>query len=81
MTITVLTFAGIREIVGTSELHIGCEGATTVAELRLSLQRLYPKLNGLLPACLIAVNEVAATDTTGLRPGDVVAILPPVNGG
>jgi molybdopterin converting factor small subunit len=41
----------------------------------------YPKLEAMLPAIVLALNEEYVTGTPTLREGDEVALIPPISGG
>lgn len=77
----VLLFAALREAAGTRELAVALPDGATVAELRAHLAAAYPALAPLLPNSGIAVNQELAEPDTLVRPGDEVALIPPVSGG
>jgi len=82
VTITLLYFAAIREIVGRAEetLHVPPE-ATTIGGLAAHLERTVPLLEGRLGAVRWAKNETFVDFDAPLEEGDVVALIPPVAGG
>ena len=81
MKITVLLFAQCRQAAGRDALELDIpEGGGTGA--------LWPAIAGACPALLpfratarVAVNHSFATGDAPLRPGDEVALIPPVSGG
>jgi molybdopterin synthase sulfur carrier subunit len=82
VTIKLLYFAAIREIVGRSEetMHLPDE-ISTIGALATHVERVLPALRGRLRSVrwarneeLVGLNEVLADD-------DVVALIPPVAGG
>jgi len=81
MTITLLLFASCREAVGDRERSIEIDSGASVGDLRRGLVSLVPVLAGISPSLSIAVNEEYATDERILKPGDEVALIPPVSGG
>ena len=79
---TLLYFAAIRDAVGIAEESLDLpEGVQVVADLPGFLARVRPALAGRLGSVRFAVNETFATPDTGLRAGDVIALIPPVSGG
>lgn len=82
MTITLLYFAAVRELVGTDEERLDVPaGVTTIAELAAFLEQHRPALAGRLGAVRFARNETFATSAEGIAEGDVIALIPPVAGG
>ena len=81
-TVTLLYFAALREAVGVAEERCELpEDVRTVLDLSGFLERTRPMLAGRLGSVRFAVNETFAFDDTGLEPGDVIALIPPVSGG
>ncbi len=80
MTVTVLLFASYADTLGTSSLDIELEPGATVREV-VGRVRSLPGADRLPPEPLVAVNEAYARRDHVLRPGDEVAIIPPVAGG
>lgn len=76
MPVTVLFFGQLMEIAGRRELAME---ASSTAELKKTLLGLYPTLSNLM--INIAVDTVIITDDVALKPGQVVALLPPFSGG
>jgi molybdopterin converting factor subunit 1 len=82
MTITLLYFAAVRELVGTDEEQLALPvGVMTIAELSAFLEQHRPALAGRLGAVRFARNETFAASDEPLEDGDVVALIPPVAGG
>jgi molybdopterin converting factor subunit 1 len=82
MTLTLLYFAAVRELVGKDEERVTLpEGVATIAELAVFLAKHHPSLDGRLGAVRFARNEAFATNDEALADGDVVALIPPVAGG
>jgi len=72
-------FGIIREIFGSREIMLSCDGQT-VAALKETLFRQYPEIKG-LRSIFVAVNNVYADDLIVLNETDEIAIIPPVSGG
>jgi molybdopterin converting factor subunit 1 len=80
MTLTILYFAAVRELVGKDEERIDFAGGT-IAELAAFLQAHQPALAGRLASVRFARNEEFAHDGDVVADGDVIALIPPVAGG
>jgi molybdopterin converting factor subunit 1 len=81
IAVRVLLFAALREAAGARELTVTLPEGATVADLRAELAEAYPALAPLLPNSGVAVNQELAEPDAPLRPGDEVALIPPVSGG
>ena len=80
ITITILYFAAVRDLVATPEEKIETD-ARTIAELRAWLEQHRPALAGRLGSVRFAKNEEFASDADAIEAGDVIALIPPVAGG
>jgi molybdopterin synthase catalytic subunit len=81
MQIRVLFFGVLKELVGRSSETIELpEGARVEAVLR-HYSRQAPRFQAMLPALALSVNQEYSSADWVLRPGDEVALLPPVSGG
>lgn len=76
--VEVLLFAKLREIAGADRVQVS---AGTAGDVRRRLAERFPEMVSLLARSPIAVNREFADDSTALRPGDEIAIIPPVSGG
>ena len=76
-----LFFAAHREIVGTGETTVEVPAHSTVADLIDSLRARGEPWTDLPAELAVAVNLAYSPDTTVLRDGDEVALIPPVAGG
>jgi len=76
--VRVRLFARARELVGADKVAVA---GSTVGDVRRALAAAYPALAALLPRSAFAVNAEFADDALAVRPGDEVAVLPPVSGG
>jgi molybdopterin converting factor subunit 1 len=82
MTITVLFFAAVRDLVGKDEERLTVPaGVDTMAALASHLIRLYPALEDRIGHVRFARNEAFADLADAIADGDEIALLPPVSGG
>jgi molybdopterin synthase catalytic subunit len=81
MRVRVLSFAGVREILGAGELALELPAGAGIAELRSALEREYPALERYWDRLAVAVDGRLGDDAARLRDGSEVALLPPVSGG
>lgn len=82
MTITLLYFAAVRDLVAKDEERMTLPpGVVTIADLATHLAKVYASLDGRLGQVRFARNETFATNDEAIADGDVVAIIPPVAGG
>ncbi len=80
MGIQILCFGRLRELLA-PEITVELSLPATVGDLWQFLRQQYPALAPYDGAIAIAVNQVFASPSTPLAPGDEVALLPPVSGG
>ncbi|MEM1030932.1 MAG: MoaD/ThiS family protein [Myxococcota bacterium] len=81
-SVTVLTFAGARDVVGAASVEVGLPTSPcSVAVVMDALCRDHPDLEPHRPSLKLAVNGVYADADTLVRSGDEVALIPPVAGG
>lgn len=80
MNVKVLCFAALREETGFRERDVAVEEGSTIGDLWKRLQEEFESLRS-VPMPLVAVNETYAAAGEVLRPGDEVALIPPVAGG
>ena len=76
----VLAFGIVKEILGGASISVPIDNDVTVKMLQTNLEGNYPGLKQ-LPSFMIAVNGEYAKADTVIKPGDEVAIIPPVSGG
>jgi molybdopterin synthase catalytic subunit len=76
MEVRVRVFAGLRERAGSDELELDLPDGATVGD---ALARLDDVIAG--APVVMAVNRTYADSADVLRPGDEVALIPPVSGG
>ena len=82
MTVEVLYFAAVRDLVGKGEERLTLpEGVRTLADLVAHIQSVHPELLGRLTGVRFAIDEEFANLDAALHPDAVVAVIPPVAGG
>lgn len=82
MTVLVLYFAGLRELLQRSEERLsGLAGPLSVQALSELLERRHPELSAHLGSVRFAINESFVGMSAELTDGDTVALIPPVSGG
>jgi molybdopterin converting factor subunit 1 len=82
MTVTVLYFAALRDLLELSEEQVAVpDDVRTVGALAAHLARRHPPLAPRLGHVRLARNEAFARDEEPIADGDVVALIPPVAGG
>ena len=81
--ITVRFFAMLKGLVGSEEVELEVESGLTVGELKNRLIEKYPPLKEVLSSrsVLVSVNQEFGDNTTEIKDGDEVALLPPFSGG
>jgi molybdopterin synthase catalytic subunit len=79
--ITVLAFAGVGELLGWQSRTMPLPPQPTIAALLAVLEAEAPRLSDFRGRLHIALNRQYATPRTALKPGDEVALIPPVSGG
>ena len=80
MNIQILAFGIAKDIVGGPQLNLALEPGATVAHLKSSLIKAFPKFTD-LTSIAIAVNSEYAEDDQILESSDEIVIIPPVSGG
>ncbi len=80
MRVDVLLFAQLKDELGPS-VSIEVAEPATVATVRAALAAAHPAVARFGARAKAAVNEAWARETDPVRPGDTVALLPPVAGG
>lgn len=80
-TVTVRLFARLSDIAGerATELEIG-EGITA-ADAFAALAQRFPAMSDMADSVMYAVNAEYVSSDHPLRPGDELALIPPVSGG
>ncbi|MCC6162193.1 MAG: MoaD/ThiS family protein [Acidobacteria bacterium] len=81
MSVTVLVFARLREVVGSPEVIRHVSSPAAVADVWQAMVAEWPALAPYANSLSCAVNARHARMTTAVGEGDAVAFLPPVSGG
>ena len=80
MKVTVRLFAGLRERAGTDRLDVELPDGARVADVLAAMAA--TAVGELRPReCVVAVNREYAAADEPVRPGDEIALVPPVSGG
>ncbi len=80
-TIHVRFFARFRDMMGADGLDVCLPDGARVRDLRIQLSESRPQMASLLQHSQVAVDNEFASDDMLFRPGDEVALIPPVSGG
>ena len=81
MQVKVLFFGVLKEMAGRASESLELPENATLADLLARYEREVPKLKQYLPSIALSINEEYAAPSARLKPGDEVALLPPVSGG
>jgi molybdopterin converting factor subunit 1 len=81
MSIKILFFATLADIVGTREMRVDVAGFTDVNSVYDKFAREFPALETYRSSVLFAVNSEFARHGSPVRDGDEIAFFPPVSGG
>ncbi|MDQ6761353.1 MAG: MoaD/ThiS family protein [Bacteroidota bacterium] len=76
----VLAFGIAKDIFNSSAVEIDENEINNVDQLKLFLEKKYPRLGG-LGSYMVALNNEYASGSEQISEGDEVAIIPPVSGG
>ena len=74
-------YSGLKEIIGARALDISLPKNATVNDLFEQLKQSYPKLRDFEKSMLFGVGIEFVDRNHVLNDGDVIAIMPPVQGG
>ena len=81
MKITIQVFSFLRQWVGQNEFALDLPDGSTVADALAQLHAKFPCLKEAEKTTLIAIGVEFATQSTKLRDGDVLSLMPPLQGG
>lgn len=81
MTVKVLFFASVRDLVGASEKQVALEDGATISDLISELATEHKRLMEMAPSLMVSVNQEYMPRETVLKDLDEVAFIPPVSGG
>jgi molybdopterin converting factor small subunit len=81
VTVRILPYARIREILGAASVVRTIEAETTASAVWDELAREFPSLAELGPSTRLVRNGAFVAGTVVLRDGDELGLLPPFGGG
>ncbi len=81
MSIRVLFFASLADIVGTREFNVNAADFSDVESVFRKFAAEFPPLERYRPSVLCALNSEFASAASPVQDGDEVAFFPPVSGG
>ena len=81
MKITVQFFSFLRQLAGQGELTLNLPDGSTVADALAQLHGKFPQLKEAEKMMLIAIGVEFATRSSQLHDGDVLSLMPPLQGG
>jgi molybdopterin synthase catalytic subunit len=79
--VTVQFFSFLRQITGKHELQVELPSSATVADVLAELYRQHPRLREAEKTTLIAIGFEFARREDALHDGDVMSLMPPLQGG
>ncbi len=80
-TVSVRLFAGLHDLIGKREVTLELPEGATIGHLRDKLGEEYPVVQAFLSTLVCAVDEEYVPSEHVLRPGEDVALIPPISGG
>lgn len=81
MTVNVRLFAGLRGLVGDSDIALTVPAGATIGMVRERLAAEYPVLQAFLATLVCAVGEEVQPAEHAVRDGDIIDVIPPIAGG
>lgn len=81
MKIETQFFSRLRDLAGDSQTTLDLPAGSTVSDLLARLYKEHPAMQGWDKTLLVAVGLEFAERTHVLREGEIVSIMPPVQGG
>lgn len=81
ITVKVLFFASVRDLVGDAQQMISLADGVTVSDLIAELAAKHKRFIEMAPSLMVSVNQEYMDRGTVLHDGDEVAFIPPVSGG
>ena len=81
MKIELLLFAMAKDLFGQPKIFVEMPERATVVDLKTELVKRQPDAAALIGRCAFSVDQQYASDSTELRPGQEIAMIPPVSGG
>jgi molybdopterin synthase catalytic subunit len=81
MEVRVLFFGVLKDLIGKASDSISLAENATLGDVLTHYEQAVPRLKETAASLAMSVNQEYAGPGTRLRPGDEVALLPPVSGG
>ena len=81
MQVRILFFGMLKDLMGKSADSLDLSDGASLRDVLAHYESTVPRLKESLPSLALAVNQQYARPETKLKPGDEVALLPPVSGG
>ena len=81
MQVRLKCFAWAREVTGEEEIAVELPEGGTGAALGARLEERFPVFAGRMESIAVSVNQEFSGDKARIRPGDEVALIPPISGG
>jgi molybdopterin converting factor subunit 1 len=81
MSLRVLFFASLADVVGSREVELDASEYPDVGSIFSRFEKDFPKMAEYRRAVMYAVNSEYASPETAVKDGDEIAFLPPVSGG
>ncbi len=81
MQVRILFFGMLKDLMGKSADSLDLSESASLRDVLAHYESTVPRLKESLPSLALAVNQQYARPETKLKPGDEVALLPPVSGG
>jgi molybdopterin synthase sulfur carrier subunit len=81
MNVRVQFYAQLRDLVGPSETNVEIVPNSTVADLLEEIYRQWPVLRGNDKTILVGAGLEFVQRNYRIKPGETIAIMPPVQGG
>ncbi|WP_376788786.1 molybdenum cofactor biosynthesis protein MoaE [Thermoflexus sp.] len=81
MEVQIRLFATLKDRAGQEQISVWLPDGASVADLLRAVGETYPTLQPYLSSAVVAINHEFAFPEDRLRPGDEIALFPPVSGG
>jgi molybdopterin converting factor small subunit len=81
MTLRIVSFAGVRELIGAGQRTLEIGEGSSVGDAWNALAREFPKLRELERSIRLARNGALVEREAPLHEGDELALMPPFGGG
>ncbi|GLJ16740.1 hypothetical protein SUGI_0288050 [Cryptomeria japonica] len=81
MKVKVLFFARARDLAGVSDKVLDIEEGSTTLDCVNKLILQVPSLKAIYDCMAVALNEMYTSDSTIVKDGDELALIPPISGG